>query len=99
MVFGSQGLQVGKWYLLWGLKSINRTYFGLFGAPGYWSFLKDRKLKYEKKQDEVIQAARKRPGADMHVVEEPCHASCRSRQFHCTKLLKAAGEFLGVGSR
>ena len=23
-----------KWYLLWGLKAINRTYFGLFGAPG-----------------------------------------------------------------
>ena len=30
-----QGLQVCKWYLLWGLKSINRTYFGLCGAPGY----------------------------------------------------------------
>ena len=30
----TQGLQVCKWYLLWGLKSINRTYFGLFGAPG-----------------------------------------------------------------
>ena len=30
----SQGLQVCKWYLLWGLKSINRTYFGLFGGPG-----------------------------------------------------------------
>ena len=30
----SQGLQVWKWYLLWGLKSIHRTYFGLFGALG-----------------------------------------------------------------
>ena len=30
----TQGLQVCKWYLLWGLKSINRTYFGLFGALG-----------------------------------------------------------------
>ena len=30
----TQGLQVCKWYLLWGLKPINRTYFGLFGAPG-----------------------------------------------------------------
>ena len=29
-----QGLQVCKWYLLWGLKSISRTYFGLFGATG-----------------------------------------------------------------
>ena len=28
------GLQVYKWYPLWGLKSINSTYFGLFGAPG-----------------------------------------------------------------
>ena len=31
----TQGLQVCKWYVLWGLKSINRTYFGLFGALGY----------------------------------------------------------------
>ena len=31
----TQGLQVCKWYLLWGLKSMNRTYFGLFGAPGF----------------------------------------------------------------
>ena len=30
----TQGLQVCKWYLLWGLKSVNRTYFGLFGATG-----------------------------------------------------------------
>ena len=27
------GLQVCKWYLLLGLKSINRTYFGLFWSP------------------------------------------------------------------
>ena len=29
------GLQVCKYYLLWGLKYVNMTYFGLFGAPGY----------------------------------------------------------------
>ena len=29
------GLQVCKQYLLWGLKYINMTYFGLFGAQGY----------------------------------------------------------------
>ena len=28
-------LQVHKVYLLWGLKYMNMTYFGLFGAPGY----------------------------------------------------------------
>ena len=31
----SLALQVYTQYLLWGLKSINSTYFGLFGAPGY----------------------------------------------------------------
>ena len=29
------GLQVYTQYLLWGLKYINMTYFGLFGGPGY----------------------------------------------------------------
>ena len=31
----SLGLQVYKQYLLWGLKSIYSTYFGLFGALGF----------------------------------------------------------------
>ena len=41
---GSQtlGLQVYKYDLLWGLKSVNSTYFGLFGAPG-----KDLELSLE----------------------------------------------------
>ena len=30
------GLQVYKYYLLWALKYIDMTYFGLFGAPGLW---------------------------------------------------------------
>ena len=30
----SLGLQVYKYDLLWVLKSVNSTYFGLFGAPG-----------------------------------------------------------------
>ena len=29
-------LQVYKEYLLWALKYINMTYFGLFGASGYY---------------------------------------------------------------
>ena len=32
--YTSLGLQVCKQYLLWYLKYINMTYFGLFGAPG-----------------------------------------------------------------
>ena len=31
----SLGIQVCKYYLLWGLKYPNITYFGLFGSPGY----------------------------------------------------------------
>ena len=34
----SLGLQVDKQYLLWGLKSINSTYFGPFGVLGIEGF-------------------------------------------------------------
>ena len=35
LVLFPKGSKYAKWYLLWGLKSINRTYFGQFGAPGF----------------------------------------------------------------
>ena len=28
-------IQVGKSYLLWGLRHLNLAYFGLFGSPRY----------------------------------------------------------------
>ena len=40
-----QRLQVCKWYLLWGLKSINRTYFGLIGALGIGDRKRDPNLE------------------------------------------------------
>ena len=44
----SLGLQVYKYYLLWALKYIDMTYFGLFGAPGFQKGLKQVCLFFDR---------------------------------------------------